>query len=83
MSWQIDPRQRVRLALQGNHVDRWGRTDDRGLAAQLLYTWRLDPRTALHLGTSLGRYYDHDQRTLFDGSRSLFLKISYGWQPQF
>lgn len=54
MGWQIDPRQCVRLALQSNHIDRWGRTDDRGLAAQLLYSWRLDSRTALHASTSLG-----------------------------
>ncbi|MGV8922479.1 MAG: DUF5916 domain-containing protein [Thermomonas sp.] len=88
MGWQLDPRQRVRLTLQGSEVRRdqtlyatpvneiardWG--------TQLVYSYKINPRTALYAGTSYGAFMDDDNRDLFGNTRSVFLKLSYGWQP--
>lgn len=87
-SWQLDPRQRLRLSVQGSEVMRdptlyTGAVRRRGrdLAAQLLYAYKLNPRSALYAGYSHGGYSDDLQTSLTDGSRSLFLKLSYAWQP--
>jgi Domain of unknown function (DUF5916)/Carbohydrate family 9 binding domain-like len=87
-SWQLDPRQRLRLSLQGSVVERdpalYPRAvqrKGRDVAAQLLYSYKLNPRSALYAGYSHGGYSDDDQTALTDGSRSLFLKLSYAWQP--
>lgn len=87
-SWQLDPRQRLRLSVQGSEVERDPalyaaptRRNDRGVAAQLLYSYKLNPRSALYAGYSHGGYSDDDQPSLTDDSRSLFLKLSYAWQP--
>ena len=87
-SWQFDPRQRIRLTLQGSQVER-----DRSLyvqpvnetardwAAQLVYSYKVNPRTALYAGASYGAFMDDDNPDLFGNTRSVFLKLSYGWQP--
>ena len=90
MGWQLDPRQRLRMTLQGSEVTRnqalyaspvnevsrdWG--------AQVVYSYKVNPRTALYAGTSYGAFMDDDNRDLFGNTRSVFLKFSYGWQPQF
>ncbi len=87
-SWQLDPRQRLRLSLQGSEVERdparYARPiqrRSRDLAAQLLYSYKLNPRSALYAGYSHGGYADDLQRTLTDNSRSVFVKLSYAWQP--
>lgn len=88
MGWQIDPRQRVRLALQGNRVSRapslYLRPVDarsRSTAAQLIYSYKVNPRTAFYAGTSFGAFMDDAHPEMFGSSRSLFLKFSYAWQP--
>lgn len=88
MGWQLDPRQRVRLTLQGSEVRRdqtlyttpvneiardWG--------AQMVYSYKINPRTALYAGTSYGAFMDDDNREMFGNTRSVFIKLSYGWQP--
>ena len=88
VSWQFDPRQRVRLSVQATDVERDpslyalpvnGRGRD--VAAQLLYSYKLNPRSAVYAGYSHGAFAD-DRIDLFDSSRSVFLKLSYAWQPQ-
>ena len=87
-SWQLDPRQRLRMTLQGSEVRRdqalytspvneisrdWG--------AQVVYSYKVNPRTALYAGTSYGAIMDDENRDLFGNTRSVFIKLSYGWQP--
>lgn len=88
VSWQIDPRQRIRLSAQASEVERDPslyqqavQAHTRNLAAQLLYSYKLNPRTALYAGWSQGGYSDDVQTGLFQDNRSLFLKLSYAWQP--
>jgi hypothetical protein len=87
-SWQIDPRQRIRLSAQASEVERDPslyqqpvQARSRNLAAQLLYSYKVNPRTALYAGWSQGGYSDDQQPGLFQDNRSLFLKLSYAWQP--
>jgi hypothetical protein len=112
VSWQLDPRQRLRLSVQASDIERDQalyrfpreqcpfepadpavpvctipvRTLSRDVAAQLLYSYKLNPRTALYAGYSHGafdidREGDALQDPLVDSSRSVFLKLSYAWQP--
>ena len=89
-SWQLDPRQRVRLSVQGSQGERDQRLYTRpvnqrarNVAAQLLYSYKLNPRSAVYAGYSHGAFADDRIDTLFDSDRSVFLKLSYAWQPQF
>ncbi len=90
LGWQLDPRQRLRMTVQGSEVTRdqtlyatpvaqvardWG--------AQVVYSYKVNPRTALYAGTSYGAFMDDENRELFGNTRNVFLKLSYGWQPQF
>ena len=83
MGWQLDPRQRLRLTLQGSELKRFDSLIDRNYAAQVVYSYKINPRTALYTGASYGSMLDSDTLELFGGTRSVFLKLSYGWQPQF
>jgi len=87
-SWQFDPRQRIRLTLQGSEVRRNQalyedtiNETSRDWAAQLVYSYKVNPRTALYAGTSYGAFMDDDNPDLFGNTRSVFVKLSYGWQP--
>ncbi|GHA82821.1 carbohydrate binding family 9 domain-containing protein [Cognatilysobacter bugurensis] len=87
-SWQLDPRQRLRLSVQASEVQRDAAlyavpvgARSRDVAAQLLYSYKLNPRTAAYLGYSHGGYADDDQLQLADRDRGVFLKLSYAWQP--
>lgn len=87
-SWQLDPRQRLSLSLQASDVERDTalyqaaiQRRDRHVAAQLLYSYKVNPRTAAYFGYSHGGHADDDQLQLADRDRSLFLKLSYAWQP--
>lgn len=87
-SWQFDPRQRLRLTLQGSHVRRNQalyltpvNQVARDWAAQVVYSYKIDPRTALYAGASYGAFMDDDHPELFGDTRNVFLKLSYGWQP--
>ncbi len=89
VSWQLDPQQRLRLSLQGSRVER-GDTAlysrpiarrSRDLAAQLLYSYTPNPRSALYAGYSHGGDADDRQIALTDNSRSVFVKLSDAWQP--
>ena len=87
-SWQFDPRQRLRITVQGSKVDRDPalyldavNESARDWAAQLVYSYKVNPRTALYAGASYGAFMDDDHRELFGNTRSVFVKLSYGWQP--
>jgi len=89
LSWQLDPRQRLRLSVQASEVERNQalyassvNARARDVAAQLLYSYKLNPRSAIYAGYSQGGFSDDDYPGLFSSSRSLFLKLSYAWQPQ-
>lgn len=88
LSWQFDTRQRLRLSMQGIDVRRdraryvgpvQSRT--REIGAQLIYSYRIDPRTGLYAGYAHGGFSDERTDGLTDRSRNLFLKISYAWLP--
>lgn len=87
-SWQFDPRQRLRLTLQGSEVKRNQalyadavNETARDWAAQVVYSYKINPRTALYAGASYGAFMDDDNPSLFGNTRSVFVKLSYGWQP--
>lgn len=89
VSWQLDPRQRLRLSVQASDVERNQalyakpvNERSRDLASQLLYSYKMNPRTALYAGYSQGGYADDVQAGFFTNARSVFLKLSYAWQPQ-
>ncbi len=90
LSWQFNHRQRLRLSLQyGNTIrDKFLdirpfqiNSEERDLSAQLLYSYKINPRTALYAGYSEGQFSDDEYPELFAASRSLFMKLSYAWQP--
>lgn len=52
------------------------------VAAKLLNSYKLNPRTAgYYLGYSRDGYANDDQVQLADRGSSVFLKLSYAWQP--
>lgn len=87
-SWQFDPRQRLRLTLQASSVSRNQalyaspvNQRARDWAAQLVYSYKVNPRTAVYAGGSYGAFMDDAHPELFGDTRSVFVKLSYGWQP--
>ena len=84
ISWQLDPRQRLRLTLQGSRIEReLALYNPREWGGQLLYSYKVNPRTAFYGGVSYGAMRDDDELNpdMFGNSRGVFLKYSYGWQP--
>ena len=88
MAWQLDPRQRVRIAVQASNVDKDPSLYDepvnrhgRDLGAQLVYSYRVNPRTAIYAGGTVGGFLDDENRELFASTRGVFVKLTYGWQP--
>jgi hypothetical protein len=88
LAWQLDPRQRVRLTVQASNVDkdptlyeRPVNRHARNIGAQLIYSYKVNPRTAVYAGGTLGGFLDDDNRELFASTRGVFIKLSYGWQP--
>jgi len=84
-SWQFNPRCFVRAILQ--HVDDQFNTalyaDDRGpeeqrLFTQLLFSYKVNPRTVFFLGYSDNSFATQDY-SLTRGDRTLFAKIGYAW----
>lgn len=90
LSWQFNQRQRLRLSVQyGNTIrDKFLdvrpleiNAEESDLAAQLLYSYKINPRTAFYAGYSEGQFSDDQYPDLFASSRALFMKLSYAWQP--
>lgn len=88
LAWQMDPRQRLRITLQASTVDKdpalYARRVNRharDVGAQVVYSYKVNPRTAVYAGGALGGFLDDEHRDLFASSRGVFVKLSYGWQP--
>ena len=93
LSWQLDPRQRLRLTLQGSHIERdldlYAHVPEdyrpgeggRQWGGQVLYSYKVNPRTAFYAGVSYGVVSDEENEDMYGNSRGIFLKYSYGWQP--
>ena len=90
LSWQFNQRQRLRLSVQyGNTIrDKFLdvrpleiNAEESDLGVQLLYSYKINPRTAFYAGYSEGQYSDDQYTEFFATGRALFTKISYAWQP--
>ena len=88
LAWQLDPRQRLRMAVQASNVDKDPslyakpvNRHGRDVGAQLVYSYRVNPRTAVYAGGTIGGFLDDEHRDLFASTRGVFVKLTYGWQP--
>lgn len=89
--YQFNVRMFVRLITQFNRVDfddspGFGAppTEDKGLFNQFLFSYKLNPRTALFVGHTDNRANQLDPMDLDDliqTDRTLFAKIGYAWVP--
>ncbi len=86
LSWQFSLRQRLRLALQRSDLlldpalfNNPVTPRDRSLNSQLIYSYKVNPRTALYAGYADG-YQGDDILPLFQRDRALFFKIGYAWE---
>ncbi len=99
LSYQFNLRQRLRLALLRNDlkVDPFlyaqpEKVSDhyRSLNTQLIYSYKINPRTALYAGYAdgyTGGNFDSDgdelpdyQQSLYQTDRTLFVKLGYAWE---
>lgn len=84
--YQIDRRSFVRLILQRAHYDRnaavyaEGGQDEESLLSQLLFSYKLNPRTVLFLGYS-DNYYGLDGASIDQTDQTVFAKVGYAWTP--
>lgn len=86
-SWQFDPRQRLRLTLQGSEVERNPalyvdavNETARDWAGQMVYSYKVNPRTVVYAGASYGAFMDDENPNLFGNTRNVFVKLTYGFQ---
>jgi hypothetical protein len=80
LSWQFNLRQRLRLALvRGDFQFDNGSGRVRDLSSQLIYSYKINPRTAMYVGYADNYFGDQDQ-TLFQTGRALFVKLGYAWE---
>ena len=89
LGWQINLRQRIRLSLLWQDIERdpdlYTVAVDRrsrDLGGQFLYSYKINPRTALYAGYSESRFADDQINSLFATDRTVFMKFTYAWQPQ-
>ncbi len=100
LSYQFSLRQRLRLAILRNDLkldptlfSQWVPEHQRAINTQLIYSYKITPRTALYAGYADG-YFGGDQALsgptpsdepifayypVFQSNRTLFMKISYAW----
>ncbi len=83
--YQRDARTLFRTILQYTNVTRDAalyaapvNRESRNLFAQLLFSYKINPQTALYMGLSTGAT-GTDQRRLSNDSETLFAKVSYAW----
>jgi hypothetical protein len=88
LTWQFSRRSYIRFTTQYQDVER--NIDEyievvdentRGMGRQLLYSYKVNPRTVFFLGYSDNHYDDDSLTTLETTDRTLFMKISYAWMP--
>ena len=85
--YQLNTKTFVRAIVQYTHVNRntelYDEPDDfaarsRDVFSQLLFSYKINPRTVLFLGYS-DNYDDSDRRAVIRTDRTFFLKIGYAW----
>ncbi|MEM9532736.1 MAG: DUF5916 domain-containing protein [Pseudomonadota bacterium] len=87
-AYQFDLRQRLRLTIQYTDVERnQALYDDevdartRRLGTQLIYSYKVNPRTVLFAGYSDSGLENDEVDSIITTSRTLFVKIGYAWEP--
>lgn len=88
LTWQFSVRSFIRLTLQHQDVrknpDMYIEVVDeheRDVGRQLLYSYKLNPRTVFFLGFSDRHVDDDDLDSLTVTDRTVFMKIGYAWTP--
>jgi len=51
----------------------------RSISSQLIYSYKVNPRTALYAGYADG-YFGDESQPLFQADRTLFLKLAYAFE---
>ncbi len=88
LTWQFSVRSYLRLTLQYEDVERNPDVylDDvdareRQVGRELLYSYKLNPRTVFYLGYSDQSVDDDTLNSLTETDENWFMKISYAWTP--
>jgi len=88
LTWQFSRRSYIRFTTQyqdiERNIDEYVEVVDantRDMGRQLLYSYKVNPRTVFFLGYSDNHYDDDSLTTLETTDRTLFMKISYAWMP--
>jgi len=55
-------------------------TDSRSWASQLLFSYKVNPRTVLYAGYANGQVSERANQPLYLARQTFFLKLSYAWQ---
>jgi len=83
--YQITPRSRLKVVIDGvdyryNVANYLENRDprDRGLATQVLFSYRINPQTSLFAGYNDSYHGDHELG-LTQSDRTIFLKVGYAW----
>jgi len=87
LAWQFDIRQRLRLALIHTSLNRNPALYDspverhnQSLNTQLIYSYKVNPKTLLYLGYSDSAQAGDEIDSLRRTGRTLFAKFSYAWK---
>jgi hypothetical protein len=89
LTWQFNVRSFVRLTLQGSDVERnlsqyvdpTTTPSSASRAAQILYSYKLNPQTVFFAGYSSDQLEDETTGHIEPTGRTAFLKVSYAWTP--
>ena len=88
LTWQFNVRSFLRLTAQRQDIERNPdvyavpvESSTHNLGTQLLYSYKLNPRTVLFAGYSENEAADATYLEPTTTDRSLFLKVSYAWMP--
>ena len=89
LTWQFNVRSFVRLTLQGSdternlsqYVDPTTTPSSASRAAQILYSYKLNPQTVFFAGYSSDQLEDETTGRIEPTGRTAFLKVSYAWTP--
>ncbi|MDX1570727.1 MAG: DUF5916 domain-containing protein [Xanthomonadales bacterium] len=88
VSYQFNLRQRLRLTVQYTDVTRNPElyedevdSETRILGTQLIYSYKVNPRTVVFAGYSDSGLEDDQVNSLTTTNRTLFMKVSYAWEP--
>ena len=89
LTWQFNIRSFVRVTLQGSDVERnlsqyvdpTTTPSSASRAAQILYSYKLNPQTVFFAGYSSDQLEDETTGRIEPTGRTAFLKVSYAWTP--